>query len=136
MKSAKYLMILMMMFAGSAAFSQSAVTAQNLEEVLSEDELPVVGVRYHYYPNLQAYYDNQTNLYHFRQNGVWVKGPKITSGYRGYWVMNNVKVDITDYNGDKPETRFEIHKEKHPANYSAKRKPPKKPVAENKIALN
>ncbi len=129
-------MILMMTLAGSAAYSQSAVTTQNLQEVLSDDELPVVGVRYYYYPNLQAYFDTQTNLYIYRQGSTWVKGPQIASGYRGYSIMNNVRVDITDYNGDNPQTRFEIHKSKHPANYSAKRKPPKKVEGDNKIALN
>ena len=125
MKSAKYILILMMTLAGNVAFSQSAVTTQNLQEVMSDDELPVIGVRYNYSPNLQAYYDNQTRLYIYQHNGAWVKSPQMASGYRGYSIMNNVKVDITDYNGDHPQTRFEDHKAKHPANYSAKRRPPK-----------
>ncbi len=116
----------MMTIACTSAFGQSAVTTKNIQEILTEDELPVIGVRYHYYPNLQAYYDLQQRVYVYRQNGTWVRGPQIASGYRGYSVMNNIRVDITDYNGDEPQTRFEIHKEKHPANYSAKRKPPKK----------
>ncbi len=126
MKSANYLLILMMMLAGSAAYSQSAITNQNLQEVMTDDELPVVGIRYHYYPNLQAYFDTQTNLYHYRENGRWVKSAQVRSGFRGYSILNNVKVDITDYNGDAPESKFEEHKAKHPANYSAKRRPPQK----------
>ena len=123
-----YILVFLMMFFSGLIQAQ---TAQVTNVAVEDDELPVVGVRYYYYPNLDAYYDSHTNLYIFQENGQWIKGKEIGSGYRGYSIMNNWKVPITDYNGDQPYTKLAEHQEKYPKQYSSRRHPPKKEVAFN-----
>jgi len=102
----------------------------------SEESVMSVGTRYYYYPNLDAYFDSHENLYIFEQQGQWVKSKELKSGYRGYSIMNNVRVAITDYNGDMPYSKISDHRKQFPKNFSSKRKPPKLPQAESKVALN
>jgi hypothetical protein len=125
MKNFKYLFALLVLLAGYQAQGQAAAHAPQLTDLLDE-ELPAIGGRYYFYPNLDAYFDLQQNVYIFEQNGQWVKAAEIPSGYRGYSVLNGTRVEITDYNGDHPQTRLESHRQKWPKNYFAKRKPPKK----------
>lgn len=106
------------------AISQGAIAAASVSP--SETELPVVGIRYYYYPNLDAYYDSRDNVYWYEEkNGQWVKSKGLKSGYRGYSLFNSVRVAITDYNGDQPYTKLEKHRKQFPKNYSSRRKPPK-----------
>ena len=104
-----------------------AQTAGNVDtqNITSADELPSIGVRYYYYPNLDAYFDSRSNLYIFEQDGQWIKSKELTSGYRGYSLFNGVRVAITDYNGDTPYTLLKEHQKQFPKKYSSKRKPPK-----------
>ncbi len=129
MKKTNYLVMLLTIFFSGLIQAQTAQAGP--EVAVDDEELPVVGVRYYFYPNLDAYYDSQTNLYIFQQNGQWIKGKEIASGYRGYSLLNNVRVAITDYNGDQPYTKLDEHRQKFPKQYSAKRHPPKKEVAYN-----
>ena len=78
--------------------------------------------RYNYFPNLQAYYDNKTNLYIYKVNGIWVHNTLIPPNYKGYGLRNGFHVVIDNYSGDEPYSLLTIHKLKYPANYSTKRK--------------
>lgn len=120
----------------SEAQTAGAQVAQN--QIIADDELLVVGVRYYFYPNLDAYFDTQTNLYVYEKAGQWIKSKELVSGYRGYSIMNNVRVEITDYNGDTPHIMLKTHQEQFPKKYSAKRKPPKvvKETKDARVAFN
>ena len=79
------------------------------------------GVRYNFYPNLDAYYDLQTSEFIFKVDGEWIKDKTIPNSYRGYSMYNNYHVDITNYFGDKPYEKLADHKKEFPY-YSNDRK--------------
>ena len=71
-------------------------------------------LRYYYYPNLEAYYDLQDNVYIFQKDGAWQKAEEIPSGYRGYGLKNGINVPITDYDDDEVTQFIKEHKKKYP----------------------
>ena len=111
--------------------------AQDMAAKSENDDLPVVGVRYYYYPNLDAYFDTHENLYIYEQKGQWVKAPQIASGYRGYSLYNNTRFEVTDYNGDEPFTKLSDHRKQFPKKFASKRLPPSKTMQnDTKVAYN
>jgi hypothetical protein len=73
-------------------------------------------VRYYYYPNLEAYFDNLELVYHYKVNGQWEKAENLPTNYGGYSLFNKVRVNITDYDGDEPYQLLKIHKKMFPYN--------------------
>ena len=57
-------------------------TSQNINGQLIDPGTNCV-LRYYYFPNLEAYYDTQKNVYHFTESGQWVTANEIPAGYRG-----------------------------------------------------
>ncbi len=86
-------------------------------------------IRYHYFPNMQAYYDLKEKVYYFQENGQWYTSDILPTNYGGYSIFKNEKVQITDYDGDNPETMIKIHSKKFPYNSKGRIKRP----AENMI---
>ena len=72
--------------------------------------------RYHYYPNLQAYFDTTTNLYMYKVSNQWVSSEELPEFYGGYSLFNKYKVDINDYDGDDVTALLPLHKVKYPYN--------------------
>ena len=70
--------------------------------------------RYYYYPNLMAYYDNQTSEYLYKLNGIWIRNKSIPNAYGGYSIYNNYKVEIDNYSGDNPNEKITEHKKLFP----------------------
>ena len=134
MKTLHYIIAGLFLSLNSASFAQASV-ADRIEKISTEDELPSLGVRYYYYPNLDAYYDIRTNLYLFEQQGQWIKSKELTSGYRGYSLFNGVRVAINDYNGDTPYSQIKSHQEQFPKKYSSKRKPPKTTIEKEEMKV-
>jgi hypothetical protein len=118
---------------GVSATAQTALTTDIQSQIAADESLPVLGVRYYYYPNLDAYFDSEENLYLYEQGGQYVKAKEIPSGYRGYSLYNKVRVAITDYDGDKPYTKLDEHRKQFPKKYSSRRQPPK---SDHKLAFN
>ncbi|HEX9980271.1 MAG TPA: hypothetical protein VGB50_06875 [Flavobacterium sp.] len=135
MKTIHYFTAVVLLMVSFTSQAQTQLTEASIAGIVNDDELPVVGVRYYYYPNLDAYFDTQSNLYIYRQNGSWVKAKEIAAGYRGYSILNNVRVAITDYDGDTPFTKLKEHQAQFPKKYKAKRVPPK-PHSDDKVAYN
>ena len=73
-------------------------------------------VRYYYYPNLEAYFDNLELVYHYKVNGQWEKSENLPTNYGGYSLFNKVRVNITDYDGDEPYQLIKTHKKMYPYN--------------------
>jgi hypothetical protein len=99
----------------------------------------VLGARYYYYPNLDAYYDTTQNVYIFESNqakGQIVKAKEIPSGYRGYSLFNGIRVAITDYDGDEPFSKISEHRKQFPKKYTSRRQPPKVIKVDKNLALN
>jgi hypothetical protein len=75
-------------------------------------------VRYFYYPNLQAYYDNIAKVYHYLENEEWKTATELPKNYGGYSLFNKARVTITDFDGENPQELLKTHKKLYP--YSSK----------------
>ena len=128
MKKANYLLIGILFLALSVQAQKAQAPKDEKEQpkavdpILIKDPVTNCSYRYHYYPNLCAYYDAKENNYIFRQNGEWTKAKEIPSGYMGYSLNNKVNVVITDFDDDDPTQLIKIHKKKYPYNYHQKMK--------------
>lgn len=71
-------------------------------------------LRYYYFPNLEAYYDTQKNIYYYTEDGKWITADEIPAGYRGYSLYNKVNIVIKDYDDDDPTQFLYVHKKKYP----------------------
>jgi hypothetical protein len=73
--------------------------AQNIaamKEKLPIDKKTNCYIRYHYYPNLQAYFDNLEMVYHYKDSGEWKTAPELPQNYGGYSLYNKASVVIND----------------------------------------
>jgi len=114
--------VLMGLFVVFSQFMAAQLT-QDKVNIEKKDTIEVENMsRYNYFPNLQAYYDNKTNLYIYKVNGNWVHNTLIPPNYKGYGLRNGFHVVIDNYSGDEPYSLLTIHKLKYPADYSTKRK--------------
>lgn len=102
------------MLSYTASYSQSSFSKSSSAKA-TETSLDT-SFRYYYYPNLQAYYDIQSNLFLFRVNKEWVSAESIPDSYGGYSLYNNHRVKITDYDGDDITDMLSIHKLLYPYN--------------------
>ena len=114
--------LLTVLFVIYSQFMAAQVT-QDKVNIEKTDTIEVANMsRYNYFPNLQAYYDNKTNLYIYKVNGIWIHNTLIPPNYKGYGLRNGFHVVIDNYSGDEPYSLLTIHKLKYPADYSTKRK--------------
>jgi len=113
MKSLKLLLVLGILFTATHSFSQSASASI---ESLPIDKKSNCYIRYYYYPNLQAYFDNFKMVYYYTENGNWQTAQELPTNYGGYSLYNKVRVTITDYDGENPEQFLKFHKKKYPYN--------------------
>ncbi len=77
--------------------------------------------KFHYYPNLRAYFNTETSEYVYEVNKTWITSKEIPSGYRGYSIYNNHRVELIGYHGDKPYENISEHTQQYPF-YSNDRK--------------
>lgn len=112
----------------SIVFVMNSIQAQNAEKMRGPAEQnnsaningqlidPATNcvLRYYYFPNLEAYYDTQKNIYHFTESGQWVTADEIPAGYRGYSLYNKVNVIIKDYDDEDPTQFIRVHKKRYP----------------------
>ena len=73
-------------------------------------------VRYYYFPNLEAYFDNLEMVYYYKVDNEWETAEQLPTNYGGYSLYNKVKVSITDYDGDEPYLLLKTHKKMYPYN--------------------
>jgi len=142
MKTLYSLLTIIILTIGNTVTAQIALTneiqdvTENKSALVKADELPMITVRYFYYPNLDAYFDTKTSLYIYEDKGEWVQAPQITSGYKGYSIYNGMNVPINDYNGEEPFTKLGEHQKMYPKKYSSRRTPPKEINEEPDLAFN
>ena len=86
---------------------------RNINAQLIDPETNCV-LRYYYFPNLEAYYDTQKNVYTYTDQGQWITADEIPAGYRGYSLYNKVNVVIHDYDDDDPTQFLYKHKKQYP----------------------
>lgn len=128
MKKITYLIIGLMLL--SFNFSQAQVQLDTIY-IRAKKVAPstFVEVRYYYYPNLEAYFDTKIAMYIYKQHGEWIKSEQINTAFRGYSVRNGQYVMLKGFTEDNPYTLIEEHKQKYPADYSSRPKPPTRTVA-------
>lgn len=91
--------------------------------------------RYYFYPNLDAYYDMKISKFIYKIDGQWVEKDTIPDNYRGYSLFNNYKVELNDYNGEKPFEHIKEHSKLYPKDYKGRYLKNKLKIkTENKIA--
>ncbi len=96
-----------------------SINAQQVS--LSKQALPIdkktnCYIRYYYFPNIEAYFDNLKMVYHYKDNGVWTTAPELPQNYGGYSLYNKAHVEITNYDDDDPYKLILLHKKIYPYN--------------------
>jgi len=140
MKTTLLYLSLALIFASQIA--QAQISEDATLESRREATEAFIGIRYYYYPNLEAYYDTRTALYIYKQNGEWIESETIDMNSRGYSMKNSMYVMLKGYLGDNPTELIAEHKKEYPADYSSRRKPPvtvdisKKKPASTLVAIN
>lgn len=112
MKNLKNTLTLITLFIALTGNAQTA-EKRNISGQLIDPATNCV-LRYYYFPNLEAYYDTQKNVYHYHEDGKWITAEEIPAGYRGYSLYNKVNIIIKDYDDDDVTQFSGIHKKKYP----------------------
>ena len=113
MKSLKKLFLVLILF---TCYLSSAQESKGDVSSLPIDSKTNCYVRYYYFPNLEAYFDNLELVYHYKVNGQWEKAENLPTNYGGYSIYNKVRVAITDFDGDEPYQLLKTHKKMYPYN--------------------
>jgi hypothetical protein len=113
MKTLKLMLFLAFVLATSNTHAQDAASKK---ENLPIDKKTNCYIRYFYFPNLQAYYDNLKMVYYYKDKGQWKKASEMPKNYGGYSLYNKARVTITDYDDDQPYNLLQVHKKMYPYN--------------------
>lgn len=120
MKRIAPIITLIIVLSTQIALSQ---TQRNTNSLPLVDPVTQCALRYYYYPNIQAYYDTQKNIYHFKVDGEWTTAEEIPADYGGYSVYKMLNVLITDYDDENPMQFLSIHRKKYPYTANGRIKP-------------
>lgn len=112
-------LLILFLLSYSASFSQNSISKSDSNKELQSSNN---NTRYYYYPNLQAYFDSQSNLYIFRVNKQWISAESFPENYGGYSLYNNHRIKIDDYFGDDITELLSIHKVLYPYNSKGRMK--------------
>lgn len=92
----------------------SAQSSHPVNVSLKIDPITNCQIRYHYFPNLEAYYDGINNLYIYNDKGQWTAAEEIPASFRGYSIYNKMNVPITDYDDDNIVQFINQHRKQFP----------------------
>ena len=107
---------LMLLFLGGFAQAQVSVS-------LTFGSPPLWGpvgfaeARYYYLPDVEAYYNVQTEMFMYAENGIWIESYYLPVVYRNYDLYSGYKVVLADYHGYRPYDRFTYHKQHYRRGY-------------------
>ena len=113
MKFLKLSLFLCILFTTTHSFSQNT---NMFKASLPIDKKTNCFIRYYYYPNLEAYFDNLKMVYYYFEDGDWQTAEELPTNYGGYSLFNKTKVIITDYDEENPQQFLKVHKKKYPYN--------------------
>ena len=105
-----------------AMFITLIVNVMNAQETTAKmDSLPLnpknnCYLRYYYFPNLEAYFDNLKMVYYYKEEGTWNEADELPENYGGYSIYNKGKVSIANFDGEKPYELLALHKKLYPYN--------------------
>ncbi|MFN3969491.1 hypothetical protein [Flavobacterium sp.] len=113
MKTLNVMLACVFVLAYSSTYAQNTTAKK---ENLPIDKKTNCYIRYFYFPNLQAYFDNLKMVYYYKEKGEWKTASELPKNYGGYSLYNKAKVKITDYDDDKPYDLLPVHKKMYPYN--------------------
>lgn len=113
MKNFKIVIALVVLF---TCYSTYAQDSEIQKKYIPTDPKTNCQLRYSYFPNLYAYFDNLKNLYYYQINGQWESAAELPQNYGGYSIYNKARVAITNYEEENPEQFIKIHKKLYPYN--------------------
>lgn len=114
MTNFKVKILLLFLFAFNISIAQDLITQK---KYLPVDKKTNCQLRYNYFPNMEVYFDNLEYMYHYKIKGKWITSSELPKNYGGYSLYKNIRVTITDYDGENPIQFLKIHKKIYP--YSA-----------------
>lgn len=120
MKKLSLISSLIILLGTQIALSQ---TRKNTDSLPIVDPVSQCAYRYYYYPNIQAYFDTQKKIFHFKVDGEWTTGEEIPEDYGGYSLYRMLNVLITDYDDENPMQFLSIHRKKYPYTSNGRIKP-------------
>lgn len=74
-------------------------------------------VRYYYIPDIESYYDIQSEMFIFYSGNRWIRSAYLPRQYRNYDLYNGYKVVMTDYRGNTPYIYYKEHRKKYAKGY-------------------
>ena len=117
MKNLKTVFLLLLFF---AFYTSNAQVAEQQKKKLPTDPKTNCKLRYYYFPNLEAYFDTLENVYYYQANGDWNTVEELPENYGGYSLYKNVRVMLTDFDGDNPYQFIKKHKKTYPYSSNGK----------------
>ena len=113
MKNFKTVLLLILL---CVCFTSKAQNAETPKRYIPIDPKTNCQLRYSYFPNLYAYFDNLNNVYYYQLNGEWQTAPELPKHYGGYSLFNGGRVAITNFDDENPQQFIKIHKKLYPYN--------------------
>ena len=74
-------------------------------------------VQYYYLPDIEVYYDINTNMFIYLYNGVWIRRTYLPYRYRNYDLYGGYKVVLNHYHGYYPYGHFRNHRHRYGKGY-------------------
>lgn len=116
MKNFKIILVLIVLFGSYTSIAQAPLPPDFKKPSLPIDPKTNCQLRYSYFPNLYAYYDNLKNVYYYQMNGEWQTAVELPQNYGGYSLYNKARVAITNYEEENPYQFIKMHKKLYPYN--------------------
>jgi hypothetical protein len=113
MKTLKVMLAFVIVLAFNNAHAQETSAKK---ESLPIDKKTNCYIRYFYFPNIEAYFDNLKMVYYYKLTGEWKTAPELPKGYGGYSLFNKARVTITDFDDEMPYQFLKDHKKLYPYN--------------------
>lgn len=63
-------------------------------------------VQYYYLPDIESYYEIQSGMFIYLDNGIWIRSAFLPFQYQDYDLYNGYKVVLTNYHGNRPYYYF------------------------------
>jgi hypothetical protein len=116
MKVLKFFVIgMMLLFAVELQAQVSADVKVGLPPAWGPAEYP--SAHYYYLPDVEAFYDVQSAMFIYYDNGMWIHGPNLPKRFKNYDLYKGFKVVSTDYKGSNPNEYFREFRTKYPQGY-------------------
>ncbi|MDI9256961.1 hypothetical protein [Flavobacterium sedimenticola] len=120
-------------FIVSSLLTVNAQTTENNPKVVAATSNSEI--RYYYFPNMEAYYDMENQVFRYQHNKTWMVSPQLPPNYGGYSLYKNERVVLTDYYGDHPEQFIKEHRKQYPYNPKGRIKRPQPEFNDNFTAV-